>query len=109
MQSHAFHLTITAVVGMALYQGVTALARNEVTIDFWAGVLIVSAVSILILPILGIPFIFGGITAKPLARDRMNFRAKVSHRLENNSVSESKSLTNFTELRMPAHMQLKRA
>ena len=77
LQSHAFHLTITAVVGMALYQGVTALARNEVTIDFWAGVLIVTAVAILILPILSIPFIFGGIAAKPLARDRMNFRAKV--------------------------------
>ena len=77
LQSHAFHLTITAVVGMALYQGVTALARNEVTIDFWAGVLIVTAVAILILPILSIPFIFGGLVAKPLARDRMNFRAKV--------------------------------
>lgn len=75
-KSHAFHLTITAVVGMALYQGVTALARNEVTIDFWAGVLIVTAVAILILPILSIPFIFGGLVAKPLARDRMNFRAK---------------------------------
>ena len=77
MQSHAFHLTITAVVGMALYQGVAALARNQVPIDFWAGVLIVSAVAILILPILAIPIIFKGIAAKPLARDRMNFRAKV--------------------------------
>ncbi|KAK9813424.1 hypothetical protein WJX73_007856 [Symbiochloris irregularis] len=75
-KSHAFHLTITAVVGMALYQGVTALARNEVKIEFWGGVLIVSAVAILILPILAVPFIFGGIRAKPLARDRINFRAK---------------------------------
>ena len=77
-QSHAFHLTITAVVGMALYQGVTALARNQIQINWWGGVLIVSAVSILTLPILAIPFIFGGITAKPLAHDRVDFRVKVS-------------------------------
>lgn len=66
---------------MALYQGVTALARNQVTIDFWAGVLIVAAVAILILPILAIPFIFGGIVARPLATDRKNFRAKVQQHL----------------------------
>lgn len=66
---------------MALYQGVTALARNEVKIEFWGGVLIVSAVAILILPILAVPFIFGGIRAKPLARDRINFRAKVGAQL----------------------------
>ena len=67
-QSHAFHMAFTAVIALAFYQTVIAIARNESTsLGFWTGVLMTAAVGVLIMPILAIPFIFGGIAAKPLA------------------------------------------
>ena len=66
LQSHAFHMSLTAVVGLALFQGVTALVRQEGSLDLWAGVLMVSAVAIMALPICAIPWVFGGTRALPL-------------------------------------------
>jgi hypothetical protein len=65
-------MAFTAVMGMAFYQVVVAVAANNEKagrMDFWAGVLVVSAVAVLLLPILAIPFIFGGISARPLVLD----------------------------------------
>ena len=67
-QSHAFHMAFTAVIALAFYQTVIAIARNESeSLGFWTGVLMTCAVGVLLMPILAIPFIFGGIAAKPLA------------------------------------------
>ena len=61
-------MVFTAVIALAFYQTVVAIARNESqSLGFWTGVLMTAAVGILIMPILAIPFIFGGLTAKPLA------------------------------------------
>ena len=43
-----------------------AAARNAEDIDIWTGVLMIAAVAILLLPLLAIPFIFGGFKAKKL-------------------------------------------
>ena len=64
VQSHAFHLAFTAIVGLAIYQAVIAAARNAENLDIWSGILMIAAVAILLLPVLAIPFIFGGIKAK---------------------------------------------
>lgn len=69
MQSHAFHLAFTATIGLAIYQGVIAAARNAEHIDLWTGILMIAAIAVLLLPVLAIPFIFGGIRAK-----RMKYR-----------------------------------
>ena len=66
MQSHAFHMSLTAVVGLALFQGVTALVRQEGSLDLWGGVLVASAAAILALPICAVPWVFGGTRAYPL-------------------------------------------
>jgi hypothetical protein len=47
-------------------QGVIAAARNAGDIDIWSGILMIAAVAILLLPLLAIPFIFGGFKAKKL-------------------------------------------
>lgn len=65
-KSHAFHLAFTAIIGLAIYQGVIAAARNAGDIDIWSGILMIAAVAILLLPLLAIPFIFGGFKAKKL-------------------------------------------
>ncbi|KAK9831891.1 hypothetical protein WJX81_006335 [Elliptochloris bilobata] len=65
-KSHAFHLALTAVVGLASYQAVVAIARREESLDFWAGVLTSSAAGILLLPVLAIPLIFGGLRSRRL-------------------------------------------
>lgn len=49
-----------------LPQGVIAAARNAGDIDIWSGILMIAAVAILLLPLLAIPFIFGGFKAKKL-------------------------------------------
>ena len=75
MQSHAFHMAFTAVIALAFYQTVIAIARNESqSLGFWTGVLMTAAVAVLIMPILAIPFIFGGLTAKPLALESVTAR-----------------------------------
>ncbi len=67
MQSHAFHMIFTAVIALAFYQTVIAIARSEASeINFWTGVLMTSAVAVLMLPVMAIPFIFGGPRAKQL-------------------------------------------
>jgi len=61
-------MAFTAVIALAFYQTVIAIARNESqSLGFWTGVLMTCAVGVLIMPIVAIPFIFGGIAAKPLA------------------------------------------
>ena len=77
MQSHAFHMSLTAVVGLALFQGVAALVRQEAPLDLWGGVLVASAVVILILPICAVPWVFGGTRARPLDSERHPPPAKV--------------------------------
>lgn len=64
MQAHAFHLAFTAIIGLAIYQGVIAAARNAGDLDIWSGILMIAAVAILLLPLMAIPFIFGGFKAK---------------------------------------------
>lgn len=64
LQSHAFHLAFTAIIGLAIYQGVIAAARSAENIDLWTGVLMIAAIAILLLPVLAVPFIFGGVRAK---------------------------------------------
>mmetsp|Transcript_14199 Transcript_14199/g.42879 ORF Transcript_14199/g.42879 Transcript_14199/m.42879 type:complete len:728 (-) Transcript_14199:369-2552(-) len=60
-KSHAFHMIFTAVIALAFYQTVIAIARTEAqSINFWTGVLMTSAVAVLLLPVMAIPFIFGG-------------------------------------------------
>jgi hypothetical protein len=66
-KSHAFHMIFTAVIALAFYQTVIAIARSEASeINFWTGVLMTSAVAVLMLPVMAIPFIFGGPRAKQL-------------------------------------------
>ena len=64
LQSHGFHLAFTAIIGLAMYQGVIAAARNAGDLDIWSGILMIAAVAILLLPLLAVPFIFGGFKAK---------------------------------------------
>ena len=71
MQSHGFHLAFTAIIGLAIYQGVIAAARNAGNLDIWSGILMIAAVAILLLPLLAIPFIFGGFKAKKI-KSRLN-------------------------------------
>lgn len=60
-KSHAFHMIFTTVVALAFYQTIIAIARTEATeINFWTGVLMTSAVGVLLMPVIAIPFIFGG-------------------------------------------------
>lgn len=60
-KSHAFHMIFTTVVALAFYQTIIAIARTEATeINFWTGVLMTSAVGVLLMPMMAIPFIFGG-------------------------------------------------
>ena len=47
-----------------MYQGVIAAARNAGDLDIWSGILMIAAVAILLLPLLAVPFIFGGFKAK---------------------------------------------
>ena len=70
LQSHAFHMSLTAVVGLALFQGVAALVRQEDPLNIWGGVLVASAVVILILPICAVPWVFGGTRAHPLEGEK---------------------------------------
>jgi MFS family permease len=66
-KSHAFHMIFTAVIALAFYQTVIAIARSEAQdINFWTGVLMTSAVAVLMLPVMAIPFIFGGPRATQL-------------------------------------------
>ena len=64
MQSHAFHLAFTTVIGLAAYQAVIALARNSEDFDTWDGVLMTGANIVLLFPILAIPMIFGGLRSR---------------------------------------------
>lgn len=57
-------MAFTAIIGLALYQGVIAAARNAGDLDIWSGILMIAAVAILLLPLLAVPFIFGGFKAK---------------------------------------------
>lgn len=66
MQSHAFHLAFTTVIGLASYQAVIALARNSEDFDTWDGVLMTGANIVLLFPILAIPMIFGGLRSRRL-------------------------------------------
>ncbi len=65
-QSHAFHLAFTAVIGLAAYQAVIALARNSEGFDFWGGVLMCGANATLLIPMLAVPMIFGGLRSRRL-------------------------------------------
>lgn len=66
LQSHAFHLAFTTVIGLAAYQAVIALARNSEDFDTWDGVLMTGANVALLFPILAIPIIFGGLRSRRL-------------------------------------------
>ena len=66
MQSHAFHLAFTTVIGLAAYQAVIALARNSEDFDTWDGVLMTGANVALLFPVLAIPMIFGGLRSRRL-------------------------------------------
>eukprot|EP00884_Botryococcus_braunii_P011942 jgi/Botrbrau1/20749/Bobra.0058s0077.1 len=68
-KSHAFHLAFTAVVGLAAYQAAIAFARNSGAFQFWAGFLVTCAIAMLLLPILSIPWIFGGLFSRRLDSD----------------------------------------
>ena len=65
-QAHAFHLAFTAVVGLAAYQAVIAVARNSEGFDFWGGVLMCGANAALLIPMLAVPLIFGGMRSRRL-------------------------------------------
>ena len=54
-----------------VHQAMIALARNEAVapLDVWSGILVASAIVILLLPIASIPFIFGGLRSKRLRMD----------------------------------------
>lgn len=66
LQSHAFHLAFTTVIGLAAYQAVIALARNSEDFDTWDGVLMTGANVALLFPVLAIPIIFGGLRSRRL-------------------------------------------
>ena len=66
VQSHAFHLAFTTVIGLAAYQAVIALARNSEDFDTWDGVLMTGANVALLFPVLAIPIIFGGLRSRRL-------------------------------------------
>ena len=65
-QSHAFHLAMTAVIGLAAYQAVIALARSSEGFDVWGGVLMCGANAALLIPVLAVPLIFGGLRSRRL-------------------------------------------
>lgn len=65
-KSHAYHLAFTAVIGLAAYFGEVAIIRSLIDLDGYEGILIITAVGLLFLPIIAIPFIFGGIRSYPL-------------------------------------------
>ena len=78
-QSHAFHLAFTAVVGLAAYQAVIAIARSSEGFDFWGGVLMTGANAALLIPVLAVPLIFGGLRSRrlrDLAPPEVTARAK---------------------------------
>ena len=66
VQSHAFHLAFTTVIGLAAYQAVIAIARNSEDFDTWDGVLMTGANVALLFPVLAIPMIFGGLRSRRL-------------------------------------------
>lgn len=59
-------MAFTAVISLAAYQTVIAIAHNSTTLDFWGGILVSSAQVVLLVPLLSLPFIFGGIRSKRL-------------------------------------------
>ena len=59
-------MAFTAVISLAAYQTVIAIAHNSTALDFWGGILVSSAQVVLLVPLLSLPFIFGGIRSKRL-------------------------------------------
>ena len=58
--------------------GVAALVRQEDPLNLWGGVLVASAVVILILPICAVPWVFGGTRAFPLDSEQPQEKAPLS-------------------------------
>ena len=65
-------MAFTAVISLAAYQTVIAIAHNSTTLDFWGGILVSSAQVVLLVPLLSLPFIFGGIKSKRLRSELPN-------------------------------------
>ncbi|KAK9818432.1 hypothetical protein WJX72_012528 [[Myrmecia] bisecta] len=75
-KAHAFHMTFVTVIALAAYQAVIAVVRRSATLDYWAGVLMTSAVAVLLLPVLSVPFIFGGLRSRRLWNEQLEARIK---------------------------------
>ena len=59
-------MAFTAVISLAAYQAVIAIAHSSTALDFWGGILVSSAEIVLLVPLLSLPFIFGGFRSKRL-------------------------------------------
>lgn len=90
VQSHAFHLAFTTVIGLAAYQAVIALARNSEDFDTWDGVLMTGANVALLFPILAIPMIFGGLRSRRLRDLSPTLEASSAHTLTFRALSNVK-------------------
>ena len=76
VQTHGFHMAFTAVISLAAYQAVVAIAHNSTSLDLWGGILVSSAEIVLLVPLLSLPFVFGGFRSKRL-RSEMTSTSKL--------------------------------